>query len=227
MADTYFDYILSQCRTQGISDICKVATTRKALKEMANSGFNGCCNITEDRRLFETVEDCLDNHEFIDPNTLGRDALEVYNRCRAVAFSAGSINYDRFFDLLVDFNWLQASIQNAKNVQSRYIELLSDPIKIRCSLKEYLLGVYNDAVRDRDECVYINEAIQAKGKFFPGLFTFRYEESRYYVSPDFTKSDLRSELQDRMENSHKGMALFLGLTATAVLAENIRKGLCG
>ena len=226
MANTYFDYILSQCRTQGISAICEVVSTRKALTDKANSGFNGCINITADWRLFDTVKICLDNHGIIDPNILSRDALEVYNRCRTIAFSDSSINYDHFFDMLVDFNWLQASIQNAKNEPSRFIDLLSDPIRIRCALKEYLLDVYNGAVQDSNECVYIDEAIQAKGKFFTGLFPFQYEESRYYASPDFMTSDLRSMQQNRRENSHKGMALFFGLTATAALAENIRRGLC-
>ena len=226
MADTYFNYVLSQCRTQGISSICEVFSTRKALMEKANSGFNGCNNITADWKLFETAKVCLDNHGIIDPNPLSRDALEVYNRCRAAAFSDGSINYDRFFDLLVDFKWLQASIQNAKNESSRYIDLLSNPVKIRCSLKEYLLGVYNDAVQDSKECIFIGEAIQAKGKIITGLYPFQYEESRYYASPDFLPSDLRAMQQDRRENSHKGMALFFGLTATAALAENIRRGLC-
>lgn len=224
MANTYFDYVLSQCRTQGISAICEVVSTRKALTDMANSGFNGCKNITADWRLTETVEDCLYNHRKIDPNALSRDALEIYNRCRAISFSDG-INYDRLFDMLVDFNWLQASIQNAKKEPPRSIELLSDPIRIRCSLKEYLLDVYTGAVQDSNDCVYIDEAIQAKGKFFTGLFPFKHEESRYYASPDFITSDLRSIQQDRRENSHKGMALFFGLTATAALAENIRRGL--
>lgn len=226
MANTYFDYVLSQCRTQGISTICAVVSTRKALIENANSVFNGCNNITADWRLFETLKVCLDNHEIIDPNTLGRDAQEIYNRCRTVAFSDRSINYDGFFDLLVDFNWLQASIQSAKNERLRYIDLLSNPIRIRRTLKEYLLGVYNGAVQDSNECVYMDEAIQAKGKFFTGLYPFQYEESRYYASPDFLPSELRSMQQDRRENSHKGMALFFGLTATAALAEDIRRGLC-
>ena len=226
MADTYFDYVLSQCRTQGIGSICKVFPTRKALMEKANSGFNGCNNITADWRLFEIVKICLGNHEIIDPNALGRDALEIYNRCRAVAFSNGSINYEQFFDLLVDFNWLQASIQNAKNESSKYVDLLSNPVKIRSSLKEYLLDVYYDAVRDSNECIYIHEAIQAKRKFLPGLYSFKYEESRYYISPDFMTSDLKTMLQDRRKNSHKGMALFFGLTVTAALTEEIRRGVC-
>lgn len=224
MADTYFDYVLSQCRVQGISSVCAVFSTCETLIERAYLGFNGCNDITADRRLFETLKVCLDNYGIIDPNKLGRDALELYNKCRTVAFSDESISYDRFFDLLVDFNWLQASIQDAKN--GRHIDLLSDPIRIRHALKEYLLNVYNDAVQDSNDCVFIGEAIQAKGKIFTYFFPFQYEESRYYASPDFSTSELISMKQDRMENSHNGMALFFGLTATAALAENIRRGLC-
>ncbi len=226
MTNTYFDYVLSQCRAQGISSICEVVSTRKKLKEKANSEFNGCNNITADWRLLKSVKICLNNRGIIDPKTLGQDALEVYNKCRDVISSEESIDYDRFFDMLVDFNWLQASIQYAKNEPSRYIDLLSDPSRIRCFLKDYLLGVYNGAVEDSNECVYIDEAIRAKGKLFTGLYPFQYEESKYYASPEFLTSDLSSIQHERRENSHKGMALFYGLTATAALAENIRRGLC-
>ena len=224
MASTYFDYVLSQCRTSGIGSVCDVVSTRRALIEMAYSEFSGCHNITSDSRLCETVKVCLDNHGIIDPNTLGRDVLEVYSRCRTMAFSEERIDYERWFDLLVDFNWIQASIQNTRNGSSGYVELLSDPVRIRRSLKKYLFGVYEGAVQDSKECVYIDEAIQAKRKFFSGLFPFKYEESRYYASMDLLPSDLRTLQQDRRENSHKGMALFFGLTATAALADNIRRG---
>lgn len=206
MADTYFDYVLSQCRTQAISSICEVASTCNALAKMADSGFYRCRNIKADWRLFETVKDCLNNTEIIDPDALGHDALEVYNKCRFVAFSDESINYDRCFDMLVDLNWLQASIRNAKIESLRYTELLSDPIRIRSSLKEYLFDVYNNAVQDSEACDYIEKEINAKGKLFK-------------------RSELMKKWQDRMINSHKGMALFFGLTATAALAESIRRGI--
>ncbi len=226
MTDTYFNYVLSQCQTQGIASICKVVFTRKSLLEMANSGFNGCRDITANWRLLEAVKDCLNNFGIIDPNALGRDASEIYNRCKNWDFSEDSKNYDRFFDLLVEFNWLQASIHEAKNNASRYVDLLSDPIKIQHSLKEYLLDVYNSAVRDSNQCVYIDEAIRAKGKIFTGLFPFQYEESKYYASQNCMVSDLRVMQEACKQNSLKGMSLFLGLTATAALAENIRRGMC-
>ena len=224
MADTYFDYILSQCQTQRIREICEVFSTCKALVENAKSGFNGCNNITADFRLFETVKRCLNNYGIIDPNVLGRDALEIYNRCRTVAPSEGRIDYDRLFDLLVDFNWLQASIQNAKNDSSRFIELLSDPIIIRLALKEYLLDVYNGAVQESNECVYIGEAMQARGRIFTGFFPFKHEESRNYAFSNISYLELKSMQQRKRENSYERMSLFFGLTATAALAEDIRRG---
>ena len=226
MADTYFNYVLSQCRIQRINSVCDVVSTRKALEEMANSAYNGCNNITADWRLLETVKICLDNYEIIDPNSLDRDSLDIYNRCRTIAFSDGSINYDCLFDMLVEFNWLQASINNAKKEQTKCVELLSDPIMIQYSLKEYLLGVYTVAVQDWNEYVFISEAIQARRKLFTGIFPFKYEESKYYISPDFSFSELESLQHKRRESSHKRIALFFGLTATAARAEDIIRRLC-
>lgn len=75
MADIYFEYALSQCRTQGISSICGVDSTCKALMEIANSGFNRCFSITADWRLLETVKVCLYYQGIINPNTLSRVCL--------------------------------------------------------------------------------------------------------------------------------------------------------
>ena len=228
MSDTYFEYTLSKCRTQGITSICGVVSTRNELIGMANSGFNGCFNVTADWRLLETVKACLYNQDIINPNTLSSDALEIYkrSRCRIAAFSEGSICYERLFDLLVEINWLQASIQNAKIINSQYVELLSSSFLLPKSLKKYLHDVYNGAIKDNRECIYIEEAIQVKGKLFKGLYPFQYEESKNFASTDFTISDLELRLRDRKENSIMGMSLFLGLTATAALAEDIRRGRC-
>lgn len=227
MASTYFDYVLSQCKTQGIGSICSVANTRRNLIKLADSIFDDCKDITADWRLFEVVKICLDNKRIIDSDTLNRDAMDIYNRCKTIAYSCESINYDKAFDFLVDFNWLQASIQNAKDNSSRYVSLMSDPIKMRNSLKKYLDDVFDISIQNYYDSIYIDEAIKARRKIFTGLYPFKYKESRQYLSTnDYSDSELESMNEAKNKDSHKGMALFFGLTATEALAENIRKGFC-
>lgn len=223
MADTYFDYALSQCRVPSISAVCSVDPTRKALQERAKKEFNGCSNITADWRLLKTVSVCLQNQDIINSNQLDADAMTVYERCREVFLSDIKIGYERCFDYLNELNWLLASVQNAKENNQCHVTLLIDPLKIDEFIKSHLLELYNSAVRDNNECVYIKEALQARKKTFSGLYDFQYKESRYYLSQEFLHSDLEQMKIDYRDNSICKMALFFGLTATAALAENIRR----
>lgn len=223
MADTYFDYALSQCRMPSISAVCSVDSTRMALQERAKKGFNECSNITADWRLLKTVSICLQNQDIINSNQLDADAMTIYERCREVFLSDIKIGYERCFDYLNELNWLLASVQNAKDNNQCHVTLLVDPLKIDEFIKSHLLELYNSAVRDNNECVYIKEALQARKKIFSGLYDFQYEESRYYLSQEFLHSDLEQMKIDYRDNSICKMALFFGLTATAAFAENIRR----
>ena len=115
MANTYFDYALSQCRMQSISAVCSVDSTRKSLQERAAKGFNGCDNVTADWRLLKTVCVCLQNQEIINSSQLDIDARTIYERCREVFLSNNKVRYESCFDHLIELNWLLASIQNAKD----------------------------------------------------------------------------------------------------------------
>ena len=223
MAETYFDYALSQCRLPSISAVCSVDLTRKALQERATKGFNGCSNITADWRLLKTVSVCLQNQDIINSNQLDADAMTIYERCRDVFLSDIKIGYERCFDYLNELNWLFASVQNSKEKNQRHITLLTDPFEIDKFIKSHLLELYNSAVRDSNECIYIKEALQARKKIFSGLYDFQYEESRYYLSQEFLPSELEQMEIDYRDNSICKMALFFGLTATAAFAENIRR----
>ena len=223
MAETFFDYALSQCRMSSISAVCSIDSTRKALMERAAKGLNGCSNVTADWTLFKTVSGCLQNQIIINSGRLDADARIIYERCRKVFLSNNKIGYESCFDHLNELNWLLASIQNAKENNQRRIKLLIDPAKIDDCIKSHLLELYNSAMNDNNECVFIKEALRARGKIFTGLFHFQYEESRYYLSQEFSHSDLEQMKNDYRDNSICKMALFYGLTATAALAANIRR----
>lgn len=220
MADTYFDYALSKCRMPSISAVCGVESTRKALQERAAKGFNGCNNITADWRLLRTVSVCLQNQDIINSSRLNADAMTIYERCREVFLSDCRMGYESFFDHLTELNWLLASVQGAKENNQRTTKLLSDPVEVNDFIKSHLLELYNSAVRDNNECVYIKEALQARKKLFSGLYDFQYEQSRYYLSQEFLHSDLEQMESEYKDNSICKMALFYGLTATAALRMN-------
>lgn len=230
MINTYFDYVISQCRLAGIGSICAVYPTRKTLIENANKSFSGCKNVTADWRLLNVVSVCLQNHDIIEPNILNQDALSIYERCQRLFLQSrtfDSAEYNKYFDGLVDLCWLLASVQITKENNQRTCILESDPSKIREYLKRYLLELYNSSITDFNECVFIQEAMNARKKFFSGLYDFQYEESKKYLSyQDFSITDLDELLDEYKENSISKMALFYGLTATSALAENIRRGLC-
>jgi len=223
MAETYFGYAVSQCRIPSIKSVCSVYSTLKELKDRAAEGFNGSSSVTADRRLFNTVSGCLKNKEIINPNRFDMDALTIYERCRERVFSGNRMGYESWFDNLIDINWLLASIQNADENNHRGVSLLIAQDKVDYYIREYLLNLYNSAVQDNNECVYLKEAMQAKRKLFSGLYDFQYEESKKYLSSDFQYSDLEQREYEYRDESICKMSMFLGLTATAVLEKNIRR----
>jgi len=226
MADTYFDYTLSKCRRQGISNVCEKFSTCNELIDIANSEYIRCKNITADWRLYEALEKCFNNPEIINPQLLGKDALIIYRRCSDSIFSENRLNYDRLFDALVEVNWLLASIYNSENIKLSHVVLLSNPAIINKALKGYLHNVFKDSIQYSLECEYIKEAKQAKKKILTGLYPFQYEESKYYVYNNFTMEELDQIWGHSKMDSLKKRSLYLGLTATAALADNIQKGWC-
>jgi len=201
--------------------VCGVYSTLNDLRDGATDSFNGCSNITADRRLFNTVSACVEN--IINPNRLDKDALTLYERCRERVFSDDRMGYESCFDNLIDLNWLLASIQNADGNNQRRVSLLIDSAKVNNYIREHLLNMYNSAVRDNNECVYIREAMQARRKFFSGLYDFQFEESKKYLYQEFQHSDLEQIESEFRDESICKMSLFFGLTATAVLEQNIRR----
>lgn len=228
----YFDYVLSKCNGGSIADVCSVFLTKNDLQEAAGQEFNGCRYITADGRLLNVVDACLQDSSFVNPSAMDQDSRTIYERCRKGLLQYGNviqakatIDYDRLFDVLVDCCWLLASIQFGQEKKEKYVNLLSDPTQISLSICRFLSNIHDSAVQDCNECTYISEAIKARNRFFTGLYPFKYERSRTYLSREIENSDLRVWLNDYTSSSIDKMRLFYGLTATSVLAEEIRRQL--
>lgn len=222
MAESYFEYVLLQCLISSIDTVCRVDSTIEALKERASKGFNGCRNIIDDCRMNKSVLGILQKTTIIDPKRLDDDAKTIYERCKDFFLENCEKEYERYFDHLVDINWILASIQNAKETKQRHVTLLTDPSKISHAIKSYLFELYISAEHDKNKSDYIADALQARKKPFSGL-SYHYEESRKYLSQDYSNYELEQMESNYRNNSICKMTLFYELTATAALAENIRR----
>lgn len=227
MEKTYFDYVLSQWKRIGVQRICEIYKTRDRFVEGALDSFNGCTDITSDWRLLNAISDYLRKHCLISPSRLSPDANEVYVRCKEFFLRMNTLNqsqYDACFDGLADLCWLLASIDLYKENPQGYCDLECDPNKIRKGLKRYLANLYYSAINENNECVYIQEALQNRHKFF--YSPQNKEAKKYFSSSEYPCSELEKLWDSYREKSISNMALFYGLTATAALAEGIRMGCC-
>lgn len=223
MAGTYCEFILLQCKMHTITSVCKVVSTKGALLNISKKEFNGCKNIISDSRLYDSLYDCIRDKNIINPNCLNIDSRIVFDRCSDFILSRCIDDYNKLFDILVEINWLLASYYNSKKNGEKEIILLKNYKTRRECLKEYLWNLYNLSVEDYNECNYIAEALEIKGKILSGLHKFKYEESRRYLSQEYDYMYLK-ELQREYRNiSINKRTLFYGLTATAALENDIRR----
>ena len=137
------------------------------------------------------------------------------------------LDYDALFNVLVDLCWLLASNSFSERNRHSNVALLSNHDQINKSLSSYLDALYNAAINEHNESVYVSEGINAKNEhpIIPTLYDNCYEESMRYIRSDSTRSELQ-DLKGQYEhwcNYH--LSLYYGLTATAALADQIFRGL--
>lgn len=212
---------MSKCKSQSISNVCNVVPTIDQLKVVASKGFGGCPNITSDSILTDALKDDLQSHVFSNPKQFDSDGRIIYERFKKKILNT-TLNYDELFDCLVDYIWLKASLGNGE----RYpVRLLSNPTEITGAVRTMLLKRYDSANMNYYKSNCIHEALQARKKFFSGLYPFRYEGSKEYLIRDETGYVYSFESLVQLESntqkySVSTMALFFGLTATAALADS-------
>lgn len=221
MAETYFNYILSQCKLQNLRVVSSLFPTTQSLRDKAGEEFIGCKCIVSDRILLQSLSSFLQIDSFVKLAHYNQDAMIIYTRCKDALLSANSLDYEYLFDRLVDLNWLLASIYRCNSNGQDTVSLLSDSIWLRKALRDYLTQLYNDAIQESKKTIYIQDVLQARKKIFTGL-KIQYKESHKYLS--FSNMELNDMLNDSKEYGIVEMALFFGLTATSFLSYNIQKG---
>ena len=235
MVDTYFDYVLSKCRSQVIKKICERYQLRAHLQKSITETWSDYPSIITDGELLHTFRELFRNREMFQICDVAGDALTIYDRCnealeriRTGWRNRAGLNYDSLFNTLVDLCWLLASNEYSERSNYRSIELLSNPKQINTSIRSYLESIYIAAIKEHNESVYIGEGINAKNEhpFIPVLYDNRYQESMCYIRSDSKLSELQ-DIKNQYEywcNYH--LTLYYNLTATAALADNIMRGLC-
>lgn len=234
MADTYFDYVLSKCRSQGIKRVCERYSIRANLQKSVSETWNDHPSIIKDGDLLYALRNLFQDREMFRVCDVTGDSLIIYNRCkdslndiRTNWRNRQGLDYDALFNVLVDLCWLLAS--NAFSECNRYskVTLLSNHEQINESLRSFLDFLYDAAIKEHNESVYVGEGINAKNEypFIPALYDNRYEESMRYIRSDSTCSELQDAKGQYEYWCNYHLALYYGLTATAILADQIYRGL--
>ena len=226
---SYYEYVANQCRDEAIPLVCSFCNTKDELLHKAQEGADGNKGIFGQGWLIAGAISCINDRSAFNLESMNKDALIVHKRCfirlmkmRDESRDRIDVDRDFMFDVLVELNWLLGSMEQSIEKSRSSIILMSDMTACRDSLRNALLDIYSSAVEDHNECVYIDEALEARKRFFTRRYPFHFEGSKKYLSPDYQTSTIegwRSEYQIR--NIEK-MALFLGLTITAAKAEEIR-----
>ena len=234
MADSYFEYTLSKCRSSIIKMVCTRYEVKQKLQKSVTEEWNTYAGIISDRELLLNVSEFLKSGELFRCCYVYGDSERLYNRCMSSMRNiltdyrnSKSVTYDRLFDALTDVCWLIASVSASEQNRLDKVVLLSNQKQINIALKDYLELLYVAAIHEHNESVFVGEGIQAKNEhpFLPFRYDYKYQESARYVNSNLTPSELKEIQRQQQDFCTKHLTIYYGLTVTAALADNIRKGL--
>ena len=113
MRESYVEYILADCKGDRISCVCKAYVSINALITAAKSGIRRSY-ILGQGNIVNALRTYLREHAGSDFSV---DAQKLYNRCSIKTdnmyrrnVNRTDIDYDDLFELLVEINWIVASI---------------------------------------------------------------------------------------------------------------------
>ena len=143
MAESYFEYTLSQCNECVIPSVCNLYETKEKLLEDARKGFNGKDYILGQGLLIGAAEDFVSNDGYIVSSELNGDAMKLHTRFLKQLIAMKEENWrhvdidrEKMFNALVDLNWLLTSkYMHIQRKQNGKISLLSSPSIIRLGIK--------------------------------------------------------------------------------------------
>ena len=224
MRESYVEYILGECKSDRISHYCTAYATADDFIAAAKSGFCGKRYILGQGNIIYALRNYLDERRGTD---FSEDAKKLYNRCVSRTddmFSLNrerkNVNYDELFELLVDVNWLVASIWTAQKKQRVNILLERNIDAIHTRLRNALENDFRQqAYWYEEQCGYIEESGKLRNQLFQGMCSN--PEVQQYIPMSADERD--KVLRQAKDCSVYALALYYALTATLVKSEEIRR----
>lgn len=223
MRESYVEYILADCKCDRISCVCAAYDSTDDLIMAAKSGIRKSYILGQGNIVY-ALRNYLRKQKKI---VFSVDARKLYNRCLSKTDymyhqneNRTDIDYDELFELLVDINWLVASICTAEGKQSLDVPLERNMAVIYTWLRDALENDFRQqAYWYEEQCCYIEESGKLKNQFFPGL-CYSQEIQHYIPMNVYEREDA---IKQARNNSVQTMALYYALTATLIKSEKIRR----
>lgn len=223
MRESYVEYILADCKCDRISCVCAAYDSTDDLIMAAKSGIRKSYILGQGNIVY-ALRNYLRKQKKI---VFSVDARKLYNRCLSKTDymyhqneNRTDIDYDELFELLVDINWLVASICTAERKQSLDVPLERNMAVIYTWLRDALENDFRQqAYWYEEQCCYIEESGKLKNQFFPGLCSS--QEIQHYIPMNVYERE--DAIKQARNNSVQTMALYYALTATLIKSEKIRR----
>ncbi len=224
MRESYIEYILGDCKGNRISHYCTAYATTDDFIAAAKAGVCGRRYILGQGTIIYAMQNYLDEQR---GTVFSEDAKKIYDRCvnRTDCMyrqnrTQTDINYDEMFELLVDVNWLVASIWAAGRKQGVDVPLERNMAVVHTRLPNVLENDFRkQAYWYEEQRGYIEEAGKLKNQLLPGL-CFSPEVQQYITMSTDERDKILRQAKDR---SVYALALYYALTATLVKSEEIRR----
>ncbi len=222
MRESYVEYILADCKCDRISCVCAAYDSTDDLIMAAKSGIRKIYILGQGNIVY-ALRNYLRKQKKI---VFSVDARKLYNRCLSKTDymyhqneNRTDIDYDELFELLVDINWLVASICTAERKQSLDVPLERNMAVIYTWLRDALENDFRQqAYWYEEQCGYIETAGKLKNQLFPGLCFVSDVQQYIQMSAD----ERKEKLEQARNSSVYALALYYALTATLVKSEEIR-----
>lgn len=223
MRESYVEYILADCKGDRISCVCKAYVSINALITAAKSGIRRSY-ILGQGNIVNALRTYLREHAGSDFSV---DAQKLYNRCSIKTDNMyrrnenrTDIDYDELFELLVEINWIVASIWTAEIKQSSYIPLERNMAVIHTRLRDSLENDFRQrAYWYEEQCSCIEVSGKLRNQFLPGMCSN--PEVQHYIQ--MSTYEREAVLRQTRNHSVQVLALYYALTATLIKSEEIRR----
>lgn len=223
MRESYVEYILADCKYDRIACACTAYVSTNDFIMAAKSGIRKSY-ILGQGNIVNALRNYLREQA---GSTFSVDAQKLYSRCSIKTDylyrqneNRTDIDYDELFELLVDINWLVASVWIAERKQSTDVQLERNMAVIHTRLRDSLENDFRRrAYWYEEQCSCIEEAGKLRNQFLPGICSN--PEVRNYIP--MSTYEREETLRQTKNNSIQTLALYYALTATLIKSEKIRR----